>query len=330
MTAPILAFFNNKGGVGTTLLVYHLAWMFADRGRRVVAADFDPQANLTAAFLNEPDLEQFWLADDGRRTVYGAVRPLEKGTGDVAVPHVERIDDRIGLLVGDLSLARLEDDLSTIWQQCLEGREHAFRVTSAFWRLLDAAARETSADLTLVDIGPSLGAINRAALVACDYVIIPMSTDLSSLHGLRNLGRTLRTRQEEWSARVRKKPDHSLELPGGAMRPLGYVMLQHGVRLDRPATADDRWMRRIPDLYEESVLGQEPGAPRDVSDDPNCLGVLKHYHSLISMAREARKPVFHLRAADGAIGAHQQAVARAYDDFARLADEIERRLGRAT
>lgn len=32
----VIAFFNNKGGVGKTTMVYHLAWMFADRGLRVV------------------------------------------------------------------------------------------------------------------------------------------------------------------------------------------------------------------------------------------------------------------------------------------------------
>ena len=40
-----IAFFNNKGGVGKTSLVFHLAWMFSELDYRVVAADFDPQAN---------------------------------------------------------------------------------------------------------------------------------------------------------------------------------------------------------------------------------------------------------------------------------------------
>ena len=51
MTPPIIAFFNNKGGVGKTSLVYHLAWMYFDLGLRVIAADLDPQANLTSAFF---------------------------------------------------------------------------------------------------------------------------------------------------------------------------------------------------------------------------------------------------------------------------------------
>ncbi len=62
MNPPVIAFFNNKGGVGKTSLVYHLAWMYHDLGLRVLVADFDPQANLTAAFLAEERLEEIWLA----------------------------------------------------------------------------------------------------------------------------------------------------------------------------------------------------------------------------------------------------------------------------
>ena len=52
-----IAFFNNKGGVGKTSLVYHLGWMFAELGHRVLAVDLDPQADLSAAFLDEETSE---------------------------------------------------------------------------------------------------------------------------------------------------------------------------------------------------------------------------------------------------------------------------------
>ena len=62
MTTPVLTFFNNKGGVGKTSLVYHLAWMFSELGKTIVAVDLDPQANLTAAFIDEEELERLWNA----------------------------------------------------------------------------------------------------------------------------------------------------------------------------------------------------------------------------------------------------------------------------
>ncbi len=55
-SVPTLTFFNNKGGVGKTTLVYHLSWMFAELGVRTLVVDCDPQANLTAAFVDEATL----------------------------------------------------------------------------------------------------------------------------------------------------------------------------------------------------------------------------------------------------------------------------------
>ena len=71
-----IALFNNKGGVGKTSLVYHLAWMYADLGVQVVVADLDPQANLTSMFLDEDRMEQLWPDGDHPQTVFGALRPL--------------------------------------------------------------------------------------------------------------------------------------------------------------------------------------------------------------------------------------------------------------
>ncbi len=131
MTPPIIAFFNNKGGVGKTSLVYHLAWMYFDLGLRVVAADLDPQANLTAAFLDEDRLEEIW--DDRHsgsyNTIFQCVRPLLSGLGDVAPPALEKIEeDGLGLLIGDLQLSEFEDELSSQWSDCLDRKERAFRL----------------------------------------------------------------------------------------------------------------------------------------------------------------------------------------------------------
>jgi cellulose biosynthesis protein BcsQ len=82
-----IAFFNNKGGVGKTSLAYHLAWMYADLGLRVIAADLDPQANLTSMFLDEDHLEELWEEQENSETVYGALQPLFEGTGDVRRVH---------------------------------------------------------------------------------------------------------------------------------------------------------------------------------------------------------------------------------------------------
>jgi cellulose biosynthesis protein BcsQ len=322
VNTTIIAFFNNKGGVGKTSLVFHLAWMYADLGVRVVAADLDPQANLTAAFLDEDRLEELWADSSHPQTVFGCVQPLLEGTGDIADPHMENIEDHLALLVGDLSLSGFEDELSSQWPQCMDGKPRAFRVISSFWRILQNAAKRHDAQLVLMDLGPNLGAINRAALIAADYVVVPLAPDLFSLQGLRNLGPTLRRWRKEWTERLGKNPVADLLLPTGAMRPIGYIVLQHSERLDRPVKAYNRWMARIPGTYRSAVLDEPEEDFVSIAKDPRCLALLKHYRSLMPLAQEARKPMFNLKPADGAIGAHSHAVQDAYHAFRQLALKI--------
>lgn len=315
------AFLNNKGGVGKTTLVYHLAWMLAQRSVAVLAVDFDPQANLTAMFLDDDRLEALWSDGEHRDTVYGALRPLIEGEGDIVAPHVEPISERMGLLVGDLALSLVEDELSAQWPDCLDRKPRAFRVMSALWRLLEQAAAETEAQIVLIDVGPNLGALNRAAMLCAHHVVLPLAPDLFSLQGLKNLGPTLRRWRHEWRDRKdRRPPEVRFSLPPGDMTPAGYVVMQHAVRLDRPVRAYDRWMARIPTVYREAMLDEPAAIIPD--PDPQRLALLKHYRSLMPMAQEARKPMFMLKPADGAIGAHVEAVRSCYEDFLHLARVI--------
>lgn len=321
-----IAFFNNKGGVGKTTLVHHLAWMFADHGIATIAVDLDPQANLTAMFLNEARLEQLWPDDNHPQTVYGAIQPILRGIGDIAKPHVEMITPRLGVVPGDLGLSRFEDKLSDAWPRCHNRDESAFRAMTAFHRLIQSAT-EWGAELALIDIGPNLGAINRSALIASDQVCLPLASDLFSLQGLKNLGPTLRDWRSIWNDLLAKAPS-ALPMPKGAMQPVGYIVMQHGIRDSRPVKAYQRWMEKIPETYRVAVLDEKPTLilPK-VDQDPYCLAQLRHYRSLMPLAMEVRKPMFFLKSADGAIGSHIEAVQKCYDDFQRLAQQIAHNAG---
>jgi len=327
MTTIVL--FNNKGGVGKTSLTYHLAWMFADHGLRVLVADFDPQANLTSMFLEEDRLEELWPEGEHPLSILGTIRPILRGTGDIAEPHVEEVADNIGVVVGDLGLSLFEDKLSDAWPRCLDGDESAFRIISACHRVLLKAAQRREAELVLLDVGPNLGAINRAVLTAAQYVIVPLVPDLFSLQGLRNLGPTLRRWRQEWQERLKKNPEPNLQLPTHSMEMSGYVIQQHAIRLDRPVKSYHRWLNRIPLEYRIHVLEESETTAGEfkAENDPHCLHLIKHYRSLMPLAMEARKPMFFLRPADGAIGAHAKAVQSCYQDFKTLAFKIAARCG---
>ena len=330
MSTPILTFFNNKGGVGKTSLIYHLAWTLADMGKSVLIADLDPQANLTAAFLDEEQIERLWENPKPGSTIFRSVKPLT-GVGDIDRPHLQRIAPRLHLIPGDVELSSFEDTLSTEWPGSMGDSNlyRPMRILSSFWQVLQLGAAQAQADIVLVDIGPNLGAINRSVLIATDYVVIPLGADLFSLQGLKNLGPTLRSwkslwakRRDNWSENKEAKEHADLRLPKGKMQAIGYLCQQHSVRLDRPVKAYDKWVKRIPGVYREAVLQETETNQVPTESDPLCLGTIKHYRSLIPMAQEHRKPIFNLTSADGAIGSHAAAVQDAREDFKALAAKI--------
>jgi cellulose biosynthesis protein BcsQ len=277
--------------------------------------------------LEEDRLEELWPENQSPATIFGAVKPLKRGVGDIADPQLETIGDRLALIPGDMALSGFEDELSQVWPKCLDRDERSFRVVSAFWRVMQRGADVFDADAILIDLGPNLGAINRAALIASDFVVIPLSPDLFSLQGLRNLGPTLREWRAGWKERLDRNPPQDIELPKGDMKPIGYLVMQHSVRRDRPVKSYDKWIAKIPKTYRQFVLGDSAGEVPSVNSDENCFALLKHYRSLMPMAQEARKPIFHLKPADGALGAHTYAVKDAYDDFKKLASRIAGRAG---
>lgn len=334
MKAPILTFFNNKGGVGKTSLVYHLAWMFSLLRKRVIVVDIDPQANLTAAFLEEEEIEKLWSDEFAGSTIYHCVEPLT-GVGDIVEPSLRKISQDLYLIPGSVKLSGFEDALSSQWPDSMGDTNlyRPMRMLTSFWQVIRMGVEKIEADIVLIDIGPNLGAINRSALLASNYVAIPLGADLFSLQGLQNLGPTLRQWRHLWQKRLEnwhesiestKYPD--TPLPQGSMYPIGYLCQQHSERLDRPVKAYAKWVQRMPSVYRKAVLNEDPLFDINIDNDPYCLATIKHYRSLIPMAQEVRKPIFKLTSADGAIGSHSMAVQSARQDFERLAYKIAKRI----
>ena len=330
MTRPMLSFFNNKGGIGSTSLTYHVSSMLAEQGWRILCVDMDPQASLTTAFLDEDAQENIWKSqNDGVQTIYESVKPL-LDADDLQPVNYRDITDRLALVPGDLRLACLEDALSSSWLDVMNDQNKArpLQILTAFWRSAQEAAERFEADFIVSDVGPNLGAINRSALLGSSHVVVPLGTDLLSLQGLMSLGPALRDWRAGWHIRKDSWKDPSFDLPDGNMDPLGYVAMRQSVRLTRPVTAFTRWLELIPEEFRSSVLDEHPNdSIPAIKDDPYCLAMLKNYNSLMPLSQEARKPIFFLRPADGAIGAHGNAVQEAYRDYRQLAERITKRMG---
>jgi len=325
-----LVLFNNKGGVGKTTLVFHIAHMLARLGKRTVVLDYDPQCNITSMCLTEEQLVELWEPGGAEnRTVAGCIDLVRRGKGDVREPSLAEIADGFWLLPGHLQLSRFEQALAEEWpKKESSSNERALDVLTALDLLSNMAADKASADIVMLDVGPSLGALNRSALLACDAVVVPLAPDLFSLQGLENVGPTLREWRSDWKV-VRDRHMHNrpqANLPPHGFRPIGYIVQQHIARADRPVTAYRRWADKIPGVFRQAVLEQAGEPDVQIEKDPHCIRMIKHFASLVPFAQLARKPVFDLKQADGIGGGQIQAVAKSRAEFEALARDVVKRV----
>ena len=325
--------FNNKGGVGKTTLTFHLAHMAARLGQRVAVLDYDPQCNLSSIFLREDEIEDLWSAAGAGRTVSSCIEPVRRGKGSVARPEVRSVADQLWLLPGHLDLSRFEQELAQQWPQTMSAaNERALDVVTALDVLANTVAEQVAADLVFIDVGPSLGALNRAALLACDAVVLPLAPDLFSLQGMRNVGPMLRSWRADWRI-VRERHmvgRDQAALPPHEFRPIGYVVQQHLARKDQAVKGYAKWAEAIPATFRKEVLEEAPSGGEVLVDaDEWCLASIRHFASLVPIAQQARKPMFDLRQADGIGGGQIQAVARCRAEFGRLVQKLVDRLAGA-
>lgn len=324
-----VVFFNNKGGVGKTSIVYHTAWMLSKLGYRVLAVDLDPKSSLSLMALGEARLNALWSDSLHHRTMYGAVAPLFNGTGDIDPVHIETLSENLGLLVGDVRLASLDegDGIASQWAKCLAGDKRAIRVASAFGRVIIEAAQRHGADLVLLDLDSGLSSINRAALLAASHVVVPCLLDIFSIQGMENLGPTLRHWRQTWQTVLSGAPSTLGELPQGQMEPIGYIVTHSVTRLDFLGASGASNLKQLSIAYRKSILVALEGQEAAEMLHPDLLGIVKRQSVLMPMALTARKPVFDLTPDDGAVGNDLADVQACREEYKRLCHTIAQRVG---
>ena len=176
----IIAFANQKGGVGKTTTAINLAAALYERGKRMLLCDFDPQGNATSGFGVDPRTLQISIYD-----LIVAEEPDVKS----AIVSTKWVD----LIGANVNLAGAELDLIA-----MEGREN--RLKSVLDRVRD------DYDYIFIDCPPSLGLLTLNCLCAADSFLVPLQCEYYALEGLSQLMTTVRM--------VKKSMNPSLTLEG--------------------------------------------------------------------------------------------------------------------
>lgn len=304
----IVSIFNNKGGVGKTTYMFHVSHLLAEGGKTVLMVDLDGQCNLSAYCLSESEMEQSWSATRGN-SIWRAVEEVYRGIGDIRKRGPNQLNGKtLYLIPGDVLLSNFEDALGDSWSAAKGGAEPALRIQSALYRYVLWCADKVKADVVMLDLGPNLGALNRAVLGASDFFIVPMSPDLFSIRGTENLGNKLIIWNKEWNQCNQAWNGDGLELPPGKPVFLGYVTQQHNIRQTTIGMTKG-WSifgGRVENAIKTNIVDKlSPTKQAMEWDDGNWnLGNIPNLHSLIPYSQEARKPVFECSSRDGLRGAH--------------------------
>jgi chromosome partitioning protein len=151
----VIAFASLKGGVGKTTLTYNLARLWADRGKKVLAVDFDPQGNLTFAFLPPESLPE----DAQTRCLFSRKSPQ---------PYP--VSENLWLLGADSKLSS--------WDM---------RGTNPDLLLPSQVIRSLPFDLVLLDTPTGWRPLTRAAILSCDYIVVPVDPSPFAVAGVVQL-----------------------------------------------------------------------------------------------------------------------------------------------
>lgn len=165
----IIAVALQKGGVGKTTTVTNIAAVLAEKGKRVVIVDFDPQGNASICFGIDPDSLD--------KTIYNVF------TGEAELKDII-IKTKFGV-----DIIPANDDLSQLDMLILQNSDTFTNPTHV---LRDALAPVIEKyNYIFIDLPPSLSLLTINGLSAADEVIIPMQCEYLATSGVNKLLRTI-------------------------------------------------------------------------------------------------------------------------------------------
>ncbi len=334
--ATALTFFNNKGGVGKTTLACNFAASEAAAGKRVLILDLDPQCNATQLVLEDDMWAEIFEDQETSesKSVMGLLRLMRGGDSSLDIEALSIWEAKrfgVSVVAGHPSLSIFEDVLSESWTKFRGGEAGGARRTNWLRTFCDLVSDDF--DVVVVDASPSLGAINRTALIGSDAFITPMAADLFSLYALDNITLWF----ERWLAEYdagRSNAEGNLKAAGHddllpRLLPvrqgfIGYTIQQYvsrasGDNARRKIQAYDQHRDQIPERAKSLAALSRFGTDLDLGTVPNMF-------SMIPLAQSQHAPLSTLGRDDGLRGAQFSQHERYVEQLETLFDLISSRL----
>lgn len=305
--------FNHKGGVSKTTTAFNLGWMLARKDKKVLLVDCDPQCNLTGMVLGLEDLEStdsiqgskdgFPLnIREGLAPAFESRPTLLKPVNCIPIPG----NDNLFLMPGHIGLAEYEVTLGIA--QELSGSLVTLRnLPGSPKYLIDVTAEKYNIDIIIVDMSPSLGAVNQNLLSISDFFIVPMHPDYFSTMAINSLANIL----PKWKAWSQAAGNNSVLkaaeyiFPRSEPKFLGYVIQKYRPRSGAPSRAFQKWIDQLqrsvnqtlmPALKDAGMLLDPKIYDRAAYLPHEPILQMPDFNSLIASSQQHQVPIFELTA----------------------------------
>lgn len=340
----IISLFNHKGGVSKTTTAFNLGWMLARKGKRVMLVDCDPQCNLTGMVLGIRDFESSeniqGIKDGKPLNIKEGLLPAFESRPQLIQP-VECVqiprNDNLFLLPGNIGLAEYEVTLGIA--QELSGSVVTLRnLPGSLKYLIDLTAEKYAIDIAIIDMSPSLGAVNQNLLSISDYFIVPTHPDYFSNMATKSLANVI-PKWRAWAKAAEKSlalSDAAYPFPKSHPKFLGYVVQKYRPRGGAPSRAFDAWITQLQNnvssvlipAMEHCGMMMDPGVYKAAGYDPTKpLLQMPDFNSLIASSQTHQVPIFELTAAQlGQVGRVLETTQESQREFARLFSEAADRV----
>lgn len=233
-----IVLFNHKGGVSKTTSTFHIGWMIAEMGHKVLLVDADPQCNLTALVLGDK-FDKYYEDNttagqnimEGVRVAFAGVpQPIQPVTCPVAEGN-----SNLFLLPGHMNLSEYDAQLNFAFNASL-AVQSLQSLPGAFNDLIVKTANAIEAEYVFIDLNPGLSTINQDLFLVSDAFIVPTNPDTFSLMALKSLSNIL-PRWVNWkSANIGLFSHSAYPLPEGTPKFIGEIPQRFNIRNGRATT----------------------------------------------------------------------------------------------
>lgn len=327
-----ISIFNHKGGVSKTTTVFHLGWMLTQKNKRVLLVDADSQCNLTLSLIGYDNYENF-NENNPNQNIRDALSPAFDSKPELIKPvkcFTPLENDKLFLLPGSFDITEYEVQLGVSFQ--LSSSFSTMKnLPGSINYLIEETAKSINADIVLIDVNPSLSAINQDILISSDYFIVPAAPDYFSKMAIRSLARLLPT-WERWAKQAREIfSTATYQLPLHTPKFLGFTINDFTLKSGKPATSFQNVIDGIEELVNKEMIPSFRQAglllPDEIYNDEYCIAKIPNFHTLVARYQEYSKPVFMLTDKDlGSTGPVLAQQKKARDRFNTLFSDFADRI----